>query len=832
MKNSMMSSRQSLYLRPLIAMVLATSGLLPLVRPVLAEGTAAGTNISNEATATYTDPNNPLVPISTTSNKVEVKVAEVAGLTLQAAGTTFKTDAGTAGAANPNDVLYYSYTITNVGNDPTQIRIPNLAKVTGPGTVDGPLEVSYNGGTNWVQISGTEVITPSQAPGTSVLVRVPVKVNSDAQPNDIVNVTLGDTPGDSQNQLRSPNGGDIYTVDNADGAPGEVAGAPVNGVREASDTQKVTVDAQIKSYTLATVLKVRSAYNSNNTPAITDDTLKYDLGLRVEDQDPTGLGITPAPLSGSTVPGLDATKKYILVSDAIPVGTDLKGVSPAPTGWVAVYTTTSTASTDANAATWTTTAPTTPAALAAVTRVGFVYDTTTRGPIAPGTSVTGLSIELAVEPTTTATTLTVANLAQLFGETPGNNGKPGTPVVDESGDQNPSNFGPQGQLPPGAVDTDGDKIPNTIDPDTGVVTDPLTTGEDKGNNNTGDPTNPTSPGGEANVFIIKAPTPSDLLNGPERAPDATGPDGTTNTDFTNKSAPVPAGTKPGDLLDPSAVAFTNTVTNNGTTAGTIELKPMPPAKPGDLPDGTKVTLTYGSESVSYTYVGGVFTPVEASKPSIKVTGVTPGQTINYGVEVNLPVGTAQSTDTGKGFPVPIQAGIDTNNDGTPDSTNTTIDRVYTGFLKLLKESRILPGTGPAPAAADTTFSQGGKTPAPGNIIEYRVTYTNITEPQSGAGNVILNADKVVITEDGVTGTNNWAKDNDTNAVIDTSNVTGSATNSTAATIKFFSGATSATAAIDQTGSSQTTDVTKYVTEVNGVVTPTTSGEFKFQRKVN
>ena len=66
-------------------------------------------------------------------------------------------------------------------------------------------------------------------------------------------------------------------------------------------------------------------------------------------------------------------------------------------------------------------------------------------------------------------------------------------------------------------------------------------------------------------------------------------------------------------------------------------------------------------------------------------------------------------------------------------------------------------------------------------------------PQAGSGNVILNADKVVITEDGTTfddtpaGTNNWALDNDNNGQIDTSNIIGSAKDSGAATIQFFSG---------------------------------------------
>ncbi|MEH2412688.1 hypothetical protein, partial [Nostoc sp.] len=47
---------------------------------------------------------------------------------------------------------------------------------------------------------------------------------------------------------------------------------------------------------------------------------------------------------------------------------------------------------------------------------------------------------------------------------------------------------------------------------------------------------------------------------------------------------------------------------------------------------------------------------------------------------------------------------------------------YTGFLQLLKESRVLQGTAPAlPVAADGTFSTISKKPAPGNIIELGLT---------------------------------------------------------------------------------------------------------------
>jgi uncharacterized repeat protein (TIGR01451 family) len=268
-------------------------------------------------------------------------------------------------------------------------------------------------------------------------------------------------------------------------------------------------------------------------------------------------------------------------------------------------------------------------------------------------------------------------------------------------------------------------------------------------------------------------------------------------------------------------------------------------------------VTYGADSVSYQYNGAVFTIVSSTVGAglpITIANFDPAEVINYGVEVNLPAGTTLSTDATdpeKGFPVTIVAAIDNyttdaNNDGIKDggadgvvnATNETIDRVYTGFLKMLKESRVLPGTGPAVAAADVTFSVNPKTPAPGNVIEYRITYTNISEAQAGTGNILLNASNVKVVEDGTlkllpTDTkNNWALDNDGDGKIDTSNVAGSARDSGASTITFFSGKPATIGSADQTGTTVGTDVTKYVDTVTGVVVPGENRTFTFQRKMN
>ncbi|MEH1795111.1 beta strand repeat-containing protein [Nostoc sp.] len=843
-RNKSITKQRQLY-QSLVATALLTGSFFQFVAPVLADGTTAGTSISNTATATYEDPNSPGTTINATSNTVVVTVAEVAGITVTASGVTDATTSPTNTTVQVGDLLIYTYNLTNVGNDPTKFHIPNQATTTGPGTVSGTLpnggtanslQYSTDGGQTWTNIPQGGVDTPSVPVGGTVLVRVPVTVQNGAQTNDIITVTLGNTPGDAQNQLRSPDGGDVFTVDNPDGSvTGEVTGAPVNGTREASATEQIKVGLTLKTYALATILKVRSGYNNGGTTAITDDKLTYDLSLRVESNDPTGQGITPAALTGTSINVNGVAGNYILVSDAIPAGTNLAVAPTAPPGWQTVYTT-SPVTTNANTASWTTTAP---ASLASVTRVGFINNPATITSIAPGTTVNGFSTQLAVKSTATSP-LTVANIAQLFGQTPTNN----FPVYDESGDQNPSNYdgSPGSMTPPAGTDTNNDGIPDTLPPasvDDGYINTPTSpeTGTDTGNNNSG-----TGTGGEANVFTVQAPVASALLNGPLNAPDATGPSGLTNDDFTNKSSLVPAGTAPGSTLDPQSVGFTNTIKNSGTDAGLLKIEPTPPATIGDLPNGTKVTITYNSQSAVYTYNNGVFS---TTGTAITIPNVAPGTSINYGVEVDLPPGTQLSTDINRGFPVPITASIDnyttdTNADGIKDSgndnifdsSNITIDRVYTGFLKLLKKSRVLQGTGPVVQGNDGTFSIDPKKPAPGNIIEYQIQYTNISDPQSGTGNVILNANKVVIIEDGTQSPNNWALDNDASGQIDTSNIVGSAKDSGTATIQFFSGNPANTSGIDQTGTTVNADITKYVDSVTGAIAPGIQRTFTFQRKVN
>ena len=789
--------------RQLLAATLMVGSTLSLAPVVLALGTTAGTSISNTATATYEDPNAPGTTINATSNTVTVTVAEVAGIT----ATPLAINDVNGGTVLPGDSLVYDYRLTNVGNDPTTFYIPGSAVVTGPGTA-GTLQYSLDGGTTFNTVPGAGLTTASIPAGSSVIVRVPVTVSTLASSGSTIAVRLGDTgPNDNsaatQNQPNATPTATtkIRTIDNANGAAtGEAPGAPSNGEREASVTQQILVGSQPQAF--AAILKTRTGYTDSSTAALNDDVLTYGLSLRVDATAPSGTsGLSPANLAGTTVIGIGTNR--VLVSDAIPAGTTLTGTPTAPTTpgtWTVVYTIDSTTTTTANNATWTATRP-----ASGITRVGFVYNATTT-PIAAGTTVTGFSFQ--VTTTGVTATTTIANIAQVFGQTAGG----GTTLVyDESGDQTPSNFNDDGTV--------GSNTP------TSGVANPATDGVDSGGNNTG-----TGPGGEANVYTVAAA--GTILNGPNGQPGAVGPTN-NNDDFTNKSSTIPANQAPNSTIDPNSVTFLNTI-NNPTTGSLSNILLVPDAvnfTPGTgevlPPTNTTVTITYGAQTAVYTYNGTNF--IFTSGSAISIPTLTAGTSVNYSVAVDLPAGTALSTDTGNGFTIPIYAFQDVNGNGRPDlataepTQNRSLDRVYTGFMKVVKDARILDTDG------TTVVENYTQTPTAANFrvgrfIEYRITYTNVSIAPVGAGNVTLNAGNVVITEDGTTGTNTWAKDNDTNGTIDTSNVVGSTTAQFGTITYSPSG--------DQTGTTAATDVTRYTNTLGISIQPGASGTFVFRRKIN
>ncbi|MGF2035053.1 MAG: beta strand repeat-containing protein [Nostoc sp. CmiVER01] len=231
----------------IILLYLFLSGTLLQVLPTLAASPTPGTVIDNQVTGSFTDSTDNTEK-QVESNIVKVTVAEVAGITI--------TPANTPGATTGTTVNF-DFTVTNVGNDPTQFFIPDAPSAISGGTAGTLQIVAYDpdgsGPGAAVDLTANNITVPNggQNTGTllsaiasanngsipvggSIVVRVPVTVT--AAGGQTVSVTLGNTSGQPSNSntpyILGANGTgskDLYTVDNADNISGESAGAPING---------------------------------------------------------------------------------------------------------------------------------------------------------------------------------------------------------------------------------------------------------------------------------------------------------------------------------------------------------------------------------------------------------------------------------------------------------------------------------------------------------------------------------------------------------------------------------------------------------------------------
>lgn len=851
-----MKTHKKLHFRQILAASLALSSSFGMTSPVLAQ-VAADTAIKNTATASFKDGTGKTY--NTTSNEVVITVAEIAGITITAQSPF--NPSPSAG----DDTVYVDFVITNTGNDPTQFFIPGTATLSNTTAfqlsptrniqivaVDGvDLDTAKNVPAAGAATGDTALLRATQGsikpnPGTgsvgTIKVRVPIKVLPGAAAGESLTVSLGNTtdtePASNTDPLKGQNldrkndvdANDVYTEDNPDGVTNEISGKPLI-VREAMATSAaITIGARQQAF--STVLKAISNYSTGTLPDdVSDDVLTYALALKVENPSVPPKGLVVSDLYGTkiTISGLDATKAYVLVSDAIPTGMKLGTANPvAPSGWTVVYTTENLTAKNALQASWSTTRP-----ASGITRVGFVKEATDAATAIPkGTTIPGFNFS--VTPDTSFTPGQIANIAQTFGQSQPGVAVSGTStqiVYDESGDQTSNNGldgadpDPSGASAASGGITDGkanpavdETDPGTYDPTNPATKDPTNLATNKGT----DPSTGKVKGGEDTVYSIAAT----LLNGPKNQPAATGPNNTTNDDFTNKSIEginkpsneplTDGGTLATDQTPP--VTFENTVKNTSGSPQEITLLPTPPTGSDILLEGTKVTITdaaSGGQTASYTYKGGVFVPDAGTTAPVKIMVSSVAQ---YTVKVDLP-GAPQFT----GYSVPITAFIDVNKDGLlgGEPSNITIDRVYTNYLKLEKKARILDSngialTGTEAAASIFTFDQNTLSSAatPGRIIEYQITYKNVsTLPGAGTNNVILPANNLVITEDGIAGNNNWF-----NLTTDP---------------KY-----PAIAKGSATPNDETTTVTvdgsniKIYTNSPGDIVPQGTGTFTFQRKIN
>jgi hypothetical protein len=783
------------YSRSLVATLLMSGGLLNSVAPAFAQTVplpAANSEISNTATATYTDPADLTnTPISTISNTVAVTVAKIAGIVVKEVGFT---QPAATNAFRPGEVIESNFEVTNTGNDGVTFKIPKLADVTTNVTFT---KVQYNAGTVaapiWTDVTDANGATsPTIAVGGKLQVRIIATINANAVAGNAIVTTLGNTSTAGLPNVERgvgtetiDNNRDVYTVDVlTPGTNVALGGTAKNGVRESSATQNINVNAIKQAFASVTV--TNDAPTPNATTPLTKDDVKYNFSVLVPSTNPTGNGALPTDLAPTaiklaTAPGATAGTDVnrVLVSDPLTTGTVLKVLPTAPTGWTPVYA----INAPGTPTVWSTVAPTD---LATVTQVGFIYE--------PGTATAPASV-----PATTGTALPKTDTPYT--------GFSVTVITPQLGTQLPNVVSVAGTTPLDAAGTP-------------------------------DQTKPVLADGTIPVTTTRAPVISSLYNGPVSKPEATGPGNSIETDFTNKSMALAPADAVRDavtgLLIPtvtsSVVTFNNTVENKTNVAGNVYLLPTAPATAGELPNGTivKIKNINGIDTRSYTYNNGVFTPVTAEAGLLPLTlAVGANGLVSYSVDVTLPAGQKQLT----GFPVPITAFAGAT---APASAmdipvnavkNITIDRVYTGYIDLIKEARLLDAiddqvntTIPYVKGADAKALQA----VPGKFIQYRIRAKNIVDPATGSvDSPALSATNVKIKEDGLAAPNSW----------------GNTTSHAPESAKTFlgTGLLPAGTILYSGGGTTNTETTVSIYDANlgpAVIAPGQEGSFTFVRKVN
>jgi hypothetical protein len=272
------------------------------------------------------------------------------------------------------------------------------------------------------------------------------------------------------------------------------------------------------------------------------------------------------------------------------------------------------------------------------------------------------------------------------------------------------------------------------------------------------------------VIIVDDPlNVGDVLIGPCGVPGAMGPTG-VNDDFTNRSINTGiANVRPGGVTTTAGtIVFRNTVQNTGAADDVFVISaPVVPA-------GFTIEISINN-SDSYSILEpqsrGVILPLAYRAAGIVL------------VRVTAPAGLKILT----GFDVVVRA----TSTATVTATNETIDRLYTGFVRLDKSTAVVN------APVNSTVA------GPGAEIEFAITYSNVSTA-AGVGNSLLTAYNLVINENGNATPNNWGQT--TEHIIGASDTQGG------------------TIIGDRVGSTSLTDM---ITTLE----PGQSGVFKFKRRV-
>ncbi len=654
--------------------------------------TAGGTQIVNQASATYSDGsgNN----YSTVSNTVTVTVANVSGLTI-----TPDAGAGSTIVPGQQDVVY-SFRVTNTGNFSDQVRflaggqsvVLGGAATLSRAVIDADGSGTINAGDTDILTNGADVISILLNQNGFLDVLVEVDINAGAVAGSSINVQLGD----------AVTGAPGYDNQASDGSSREVrtvSAASVNGLREARGDYAAIVDSDA-------ALQLNVTYPTG--PVALGSSITYGWQACNTAQR-TAAGTT---LSGA--PGGSNTGVFIIVP--IPVGTSLATGQTFPAGTLYTVSPLGTAPT---AAVWTTTPP---ATLSNTTRVAFNAGANV------GVSACSVSFNLAVTITTTDATLDIYQIGDVFATN-----FVGGPITDQSGDTI-SNAGD------GNADFNEGNSPGNVDGD----------------------------GIQVITTLIRV---GQVLIGPAGSPTAVGPTD-INDDYTNRSVTTGIGGVAfgGVTTASGTVVFTNTIRNTGNANDNFVISRQ------SAPAGFTVEVS--------TNGGGSYTTLTTNTVNLAVNFASDE---NILVRVTAPAG----QNVLNAFPSVIRA----TSSLTPTAFNETIDRLYTGVLRMDKSYTVTNSTG-----------VGGPTDAvPGAVINYAIAYTNITS-NGGNGNGTLTLTNIVITENGNVLPNNWG--------TYTAQVVGSASDTLGGVLTG-----------DSAGSSLLTDTI-------GSLAPQANGTFSFRRTIN
>jgi hypothetical protein len=213
-----------------------------------------------------------------------------------------------------------------------------------------------------------------------------------------------------------------------------------------------------------------------------------------------------------------------------------------------------------------------------------------------------------------------------------------------------------------------------------------------------------------------------VLLGPCGSPAAQGPNG-NDDDYSHASIDGGIEMTPGGLTtSETTVVFKNTLENTGAgdDAFIISVPSIPPGFAVEVSDD------FGEHYVKLDPWNSSVTLPVAYRASV-----------TFFVRITVPAGLKALT----GFDTVVRASSTID----PAVTNETIDRVYTGFIRIDSKAKIANAAGAEEIV---------KAPS-GAEIEFAITYTNISSA-TGTGNSLLTARNIVISENGNVAPNDWS----------------------------------------------------------------------------